>query len=132
MNKKTGGNWFVFTVVIWDRGKESIGTDKDIVSLDGSDKLSYLDMYLGWNEDETGLTFSVYRKPGQRLKYVDNLSCHTPATRRAIPEGVFKRLAKLTSWSPENENRTIRDLYPSHAEALEKAALAPESWPTMT
>ena len=131
VNAKTGGEWFVFTVVIWDKGKKNIGTDKDILSLDGSDRLSYLDMYLGWNETETGLTFSVYRKPGQRLKYVDNLSCHTPATRMAIPAGVFKRLAKLTSWDPGDENRTVRDLYPAHALALTKAELDPDKWPKM-
>ena len=70
-------------------------------------------------------------KENQKLKYLNKGSCHTHNCLKAIPNGVFKRLAKLTSKSESKLNSTIDSLYPNHAKALQIAELAPSSFPTM-
>ena len=42
---------------------------------------------------------------------------------RAIPSGVLRRLASLTSITPENENVPMDELYPGHIKALHTAQL---------
>ena len=51
---------------------------------------------------------------------------------KAIPNGVFKQLAKLTSATRSNRKKRINILYPHHIEALEKANLTPKEFPTMS
>ena len=46
---------------------------------------------------------------------------------KAIPNGVLKRLANLSSANPETENKRLNELYPQHALALEKAQLTSAS-----
>ena len=57
------------------------------------------------------------------LKYLNKGSTHTPATFKSIPAGVINRLAKLTSLTPETEDKRIDELYPGHVEALRRAKL---------
>ena len=65
------------------------------------------------------------------LKYLNKGSCHTSNCFKAIPNGVFKRLSKLTTQSPFNLNSKLDALYPDHAKALRTANIAPKSFPTM-
>ena len=57
---------------------------------------------------------------------------HTKATFNAIPYGVLRRLASLTSVHEDNENTPLNELYPEHIAALEKANLPlPKTYPTL-
>ena len=76
------------------------------------------------------MTCSVYRKENQLLKYLNNSSCHTHSTFRAIPAGVFKRLSRLTSKEAETSSKKIDQLHPDHIKALRTAKLLPEEIPT--
>ena len=78
-------------------------------------------MELFWLNDE--LKFKVHLKKGQLLKYLNKGSAHTNACLKAIPSGVLKRLASLTSILPDNENAKMETLYPNHIAALRKANL---------
>eukprot|EP00957_Ditylum_brightwellii_P094715 7212809-Ditylum_brightwellii.AAC.1 len=71
------------------------------------------------------MRFSVFRDPNQALKYVNRASTHRPTTFKSIANGVFTRLARLTSNIVANRNQQIDELYPDHAEALFIADLAP-------
>ena len=62
-------------------------------------------MELFWLNDE--LKFRVHLKKGQLLKYLNKGSAHTNACLKAIPSGVLRRLASLTSLLPDNENATM-------------------------
>ena len=71
------------------------------------------------------MRFSVFRKPNQALKYVDKNSTHRATTFKSIANGVFTRLARLTSKIVANQEARIDEIYPDHAEALFIAELAP-------
>eukprot|EP00957_Ditylum_brightwellii_P146490 11153201-Ditylum_brightwellii.AAC.1 len=71
------------------------------------------------------MRFSVFRKPNQALKYVDRNSMHRPTTFKSIANEVFTWLARLSSKIAANENASINDIYPDHAEVLFTADLAP-------
>ena len=49
----------------------------------------------------------------------------------AIPHGVQRRLAKLTSRTEETESKRMDELYPTHYQALEAAGHVKESPPTL-
>ena len=71
-------------------------------------------------------------KNNQQLKYLNKDSAHTSACFRAIPIGVFGRLAKLTSVSTdESSTKFIEELYPEHAEALKIANLVSSRFPKL-
>eukprot|EP00957_Ditylum_brightwellii_P122962 9375343-Ditylum_brightwellii.AAC.1 len=53
------------------------------------------------------------------------ISIHHSTTFKSIVNGVFTRLARLTSNMAINQNLQINKLYPDHAEALFTADLAP-------
>ena len=65
------------------------------------------------------------------LKYLNRDSTHSCACFKAIPWGVFGRLAKLTSITRRKLKQGINHLYPDHYKALEKANLAPAIPPTL-
>ena len=94
------------------------------------DEFPFLDMKMKWTA-EGELNFSVFRKAGQQLKYVVKENAHTPGTLRAIPSGVFNRLAKITSRKPSLHSEGVDKVYPDQANALRKAGLAPPDLPTM-
>jgi hypothetical protein len=56
---------------------------------------------------------------------------HTDACFAAIPTGVLKRLASLTTRTEESELSRMDELYPAHAKALKKSNLAPDTFPTL-
>jgi hypothetical protein len=60
------------------------------------------------------------------LKYLNRGSTHT-----AIPTGVMKRLASLTTRTDTSESMRMDELYPMHAKALQAANLAPNIFPTL-
>ena len=85
---------------------------------------------MSWSPEED-LQFRVFRKKGQRLKYVGQESTHTPGTLRAIPSGVLNRLDKLTSRNTSIHAEAVDKIYPARANALRKEGLAPPVFPTM-
>ena len=84
-----------------------------------------------WNADDK-LTFSIYWKMNQRLKYVPATSTHTPVTLRAIPSGVLTCLTRLTPPLIDIADRPIDEIYLDHANALRKAHLAPKTFLTFS
>ena len=72
----------------------------------------YLDLALYWTPDGS-LQFKVYMKENQLLKYLNKGSCHTKSCMKAIPNGVFNRLAKLTSSTRRSREAKIND-FPQH------------------
>ena len=114
-----------------DRQSEPPDPEKeDWVQIVAKDEFLFLDMKMSWSP-EGDLQLKVFRKKGQQLKYVGKESTHTPGTLRAIPSGVFNRLAKLTSRKPSIQAEAVESINPAHVNALCKAGLAPSVFPTM-
>ena len=82
-------------------------------------------MKMFWNK-EGYLSFSVYKKPEHKIKYLNKGTTHIGTNLKAIPTGVYKRLARLTSKTEANSKKTIDELYSDHTEALAKAGLVRE------
>ena len=72
-----------------------------------------------------------YVKENQKLKYLNSDSTHAKCCLKAIPHGIFGRLAKLTSTSRSKLETRIDKLYPNHTNALEIAGLAPKKYPKL-
>ena len=131
VNTAAGNRHLQFTVEIWTNEANSRTPEKeDRVQIVKNDEFPFLDMKMSWYP-EGDLQFGVFRKKGQQLKYVVKESTHTPSTLRAIPSGVLNRLAKLTSRNPSIHTEAVDNIFPSHANALCKAGLAPPVFPTM-
>ena len=131
MNTAAGNRHLQFTAEIWTNEAISPTPEKeDRVQIVTNDKLPFLDMKMSWSS-EGDLQFGVFRKKGQRLKYLGKESTHTPSTLRMIPSGVLNRLAKLTSRNPSIHAESVDKIYPTHANALRKASLAPPVFLTM-
>eukprot|EP00957_Ditylum_brightwellii_P008439 639375-Ditylum_brightwellii.AAC.1 len=81
--------------------------------------------------EKNDLSFSVYHKKNQAIKYINRESCHQTAVFKAIPAGVFTRMGRLTSITNENKNMTITSLYLTHADDLKKVNLLPKRIPTI-
>ena len=112
------------------RSKPPTPEKEDRVQIVAKDEFPFLDMKMSWSP-EGELQFGVFRKKVQQLKYVGKESTHAPGTLRAIPSGVFNRLAKLTSRKPSIQEAAVESIYPAHAKALRKSGLAPSVFPTM-
>ena len=85
----------------------------------------FSDIKLLWSKNGK-LSFRAYSKPGQKIVYVEIGSTHRRLCLRAIPNGVFKRLTRLTSKDNSKiATSTINNLYPDHIEALKKLKLLP-------
>jgi hypothetical protein len=67
----------------------------------------------------------------QVLKYLNRTSTHTDVCFAAIPAGVMKRLASLTTKNDKSELMRIDKMYPAHTKALQTANLAPTIFPTL-
>ena len=76
------------------------------------------------------MKFEVHVKENQKLKHLNSDGAHAKCCMKAIPNGLFKRLAKLTSVNDETTNYNIDDMCPAHAEALRIAGLTPKQFPT--
>ena len=95
-----------------------------------NDKFPFLDMKMSWSP-EGDLQFRVFRKMGQKLKYVGKEINLTPGNICAIPSGVMNFLVKLTSQKPSLHSERVDKIYPNHANALREAGFAPPNFPTM-
>ena len=122
INELAGNEFLQFTAEVWKPGEEARGKIGGKVSTSNKNEFPFLDMEMWWGEDKE-LVFGVYLKPNQQLKYLNDGSSHTPGCLKAIPNGVFHRLAKLTTISPDNENKKLGEIYPKHFEAMEHANL---------
>jgi hypothetical protein len=65
------------------------------------------------------------------LLRIDRGSSHASSCYRAIESDVLGRLAKLTSATAANWGRPMHQLYPEHAEALQRAGLNSSRLPTL-
>jgi hypothetical protein len=70
-------------------------------------------------------------KENQVLKNLNRRSTHNNACFAAIPTGVMKRLASLTTRTEESELTRMDELYPAHAKALKKSNLVLDTFPTL-
>eukprot|EP00957_Ditylum_brightwellii_P019951 1505832-Ditylum_brightwellii.AAC.1 len=59
------------------------------------------DKKMSWREDRQ-LRFNMFNKKNQAIKYVEKGSTHHPCTFKSITSGVYKRVGRLTSKTPEN------------------------------
>eukprot|EP00957_Ditylum_brightwellii_P131890 10057657-Ditylum_brightwellii.AAC.1 len=86
-------------------------------------------------EEELGRTSKTMRKKvkehteDQQLKYVDQQSTHRPNTFKSIVMGVYTILSRLTSYSDSMAEKSIDELYPDHAAALNAANLIKDKFP---
>ena len=87
-------------------------------------------MKMSWYP-EGDLQFGVFRKKGQKLKYVEQETTHTPGTLRGIPSGVLNRLTKLTLRNPSINDEAVNKIYPKNANALRKVGFTPTTLPIM-
>jgi hypothetical protein len=114
-----GNSFLQFTAVMWHSGGRSSRSTTNL-SVDTNPAFPYLDMEMYWS-GRGQLCFRVHLKPIQQLSYLNRGSSHTSSCYRAIESGVLGRLAKLTSATAANLGRPMHQLYPEHAEALQRA-----------
>jgi hypothetical protein len=74
VNQVTGYEGLVFTVSIWRQGGDVKPTHPK-AEIHKSSVFPFLDMKMSWSE-EGELRFGVYLKPGQQLKYLNNISTY--------------------------------------------------------
>eukprot|EP00957_Ditylum_brightwellii_P176381 13431483-Ditylum_brightwellii.AAC.1 len=81
VNKLVGEGFFQFLIKLWnppnnqlqpEQGGKDAGKWMKKVKLVNKSKIPFLDMNLRWIEND--LTFSIYRKENQQLKYVNKAS----------------------------------------------------------
>jgi hypothetical protein len=80
----------------------------------------YLDIKLSWN-NENNLLFSIYKKSGKLVKYLNMYSHHHWHHKVAVLAGVELRLALLTTLTSSNTKISISDIYPDKHDALQIA-----------
>jgi hypothetical protein len=115
--------------VVWGNDRDN-GRKYNAVGTTNKDYFPILDMEMYWSP-EGNLQFRVHLKENQELKYLNRGSTHTDACFAAIPTGVMKRLASLTTRTEKSELTMMDELYPAHAKALKKANQAPDIFPTL-
>eukprot|EP00957_Ditylum_brightwellii_P028338 2140183-Ditylum_brightwellii.AAC.1 len=85
---------------------------------------------MSWTDDGQ-LRFNVNNKKKQAINYVEKGSTHCPCTFKFITLGVYTRLGRLTSKTPENAKLQINELHPLHVEELITTDLELVEFPTM-
>ena len=125
-----GSDQLQFTATMWRAYKpEPVQLDPRLVVV--SDPLFlFLDMAMSWNRNGC-LSFSVFPKPNQELKYLNLGSTHTSATFKAIPNGVALRLALLTTVDESTKDKSLSSLYPDHFAAPKSAGLCTDDLPSV-
>jgi hypothetical protein len=129
VNHLADSKFLEFTAEIWGNDKDD-GKKYKAVGTTNKNYFTFLDMEMHWSP-EGHLQFRVHLKENQVLKYLNRRSTHTDTCFAAIPTGVMKRLASLTTRTEESELTRMDELYPAHAQALKKANLAPDTFPTL-
>jgi hypothetical protein len=114
------------------RSGDTLTNDREFPFLYADKKVyfPFLDMQMYWSL-EGNLQFRLHLKENQVLKYLNHGSTHTEACFAAIPAGVMKRLASLTTRTDKSELMRMDKLYPVHANALQTANLAQNIFPTL-
>ena len=132
VNELCGDEDLQFTTSIWKPDSKENKTTKynEVIEIFEYDYFPYLDLQLIWNNKDE-LKFKVYLKENQKIKYLNSDSTHSKHCIRAIPCGLFKRLAKLTSTTRRKLETTIDKLYPKHTKALKIAGLTPKKFPKL-
>jgi hypothetical protein len=129
MNNLAGSEFLEFTAEVWGNNKDDSRKHR-AVDATNKDYFPFLDMEMYWSM-EGNLQFKVHLKENQMLKYLNRGSTHTEACFAAIPTGVMKRLASLTTRTDTSEPMRMDKLYPMHVKALQAANLAPNTFPTL-
>ena len=122
-----------FTCEIWRLGKHDTKVNtylSDAITVIESKYFPYLDLDMYFSIMGK-LRFRVHLKPNQTLKYLNQESTHTKSCIRAVRQGVFNRLVKLTSTTRSTLSSRMNTLYPDHCRALAVAGLLPDEVPTM-
>ena len=115
VNKIAGNDYVKFTIKAWS---------------DDLQKFPFWDMDLYWL-GKGELRFKIHLKPNQELKYLIKGSMHPKSCLAAIPRGLMKRMASLTSATKDTLDVEVDQLYLKHAKALEWAGIAPREYPTL-
>ena len=133
VNELAGGDFLQYTVEVWaDPQLQPMQSTDDDPNITVTNKMEfpYLDLALFWNNNT--LQTKVHLKQNQKLQYLNKGSTHTPSCFKAIPHGVFHRLAKLTMMTDDNAMEKLDNLYPLHVKALRQANLIDDrSMPTI-
>jgi hypothetical protein len=129
VNNLADSKFLEFTMEVWGNNRDDRRKYK-AAGTTNKDYFPFLDMEMYWSL-EGNLQFRVHLKENQVLKYLNRGSMHTNACFAAIPTGVMKRLASLTTRTEKSELTTMDKLYPEHAKALKKSNLAPDIFPTL-
>ena len=119
-----------YTCTMWIPGGEQPENPDPKVSVVTAEAFPYLDMEMYWDSDEH-LSFRVHMKDNQQLKYLNKGSLHTKSCYKAIPEGVYNRLGKLTTMNESNQMTLVSNLYPTHFQKLRQAGLVRGNSPTL-
>jgi len=129
VNELAESEFLEFTAEVWGANKDD-GRKHQKAKVEKNDRFPFLSVEMCWSP-EGELQFRVHLKKNQALKYLNRGSSHTEACFAAIPAGVMKRLASLTTRTKESEVKMMDELYPEHAKALRAAKLAPDKFPTL-
>ena len=99
VDELAGSNYLNFTAQVWGEDKND-GNIQEAVTVRGEDSFLYLDMEMFWSE-RGDLQFRDHLKANQQLKYLNRGSTHMEACFQAIPSGVLRHLATLTTETEE-------------------------------
>jgi hypothetical protein len=90
------------------------------ICVNGDSSFPYLDIKLSWN-NRNNLLFSVYKKPGKLVKYLNMDSYHHRHHKAAVLTNVELCLALLTILTPTNAEMSISNIYLDKHDALQIA-----------
>ena len=125
LNKEAGNQNLHFAAEIWKCDSNiPPSKKKEDVQTCTSDGFPFLYTNMTWYP-KGDIQFGIFGKKGQTLKYVRKCSTHTPGTLYAIPSGVLKRLAKLTSQNPDLHYKLVESIYLYQAKEICGVVLAP-------
>jgi hypothetical protein len=109
VNNLADSKFLEFTTEVWGNDRDN-GRKYKAVGTTNKDYFPFLDMEMYWSP-EGNLQFRVHLKENQVLKYLNCRSMHTDACFAAIPTGVMKRLASLTTRTEKSELTMMDELY---------------------
>jgi hypothetical protein len=109
-----------FPMEVWQPGEVTGPLQDMLVSVDGigsfhtvsinrDSYFPYLDIKLSWCEDNT-LAFSVHRKSGELVKYLNTDSHYHQHHKTAVLSGVEMCRAPLTTRTPDNAEMSLSDI----------------------
>ena len=122
INDLAGNDFLQFMADVWKPGAMECSRIGGKVTTTNTEFFPFLDMEIRWGAERKP-EFGVHLKPNQQLKYLNRGSSHTPGCFKAIPNGVFNRLAKLMTVDDKNRDKKLDEIYPKHFEVLGKADL---------